>query len=383
MYNKGKQGKTTMNNPKRTILIGFIVGLLFFGWWFRGFLYINWRFGLFSLDSWIFLFREIGAGWRVSSKGDWIFLISFVLSFPLYLTLWYWANKIKWENLFGKTKNVKLKLKKNNIQSSNTRQKKEEKTISPQKAPPIASQRPVAMPSFGPTMRTKPIQKDQPFQSEVPFTPQASTESQPFSENPLSSTSSETPDISSWESLDPDFNKVANTPLSEIQLPQNQSVDENINDILTNNGWRHLSNIVIDKHKIDIAISQEEIALLVFDDESGDWLADEEAFNDEDPLWFSETDHRTSPVFNLGVLAKKFSQKLADNTYKIQPILVERKGNLINAEDMLKTWNDLGIIVCRTAIGGPIQLKTFSEVFNKPTQQIKDSDLEKIKQILS
>ena len=51
-----------MKNPKRTFLIGFIVALLFFGWWLRGFLYINWRFGLFSLDSWTFLFHEINSG---------------------------------------------------------------------------------------------------------------------------------------------------------------------------------------------------------------------------------------------------------------------------------------------------------------------------------
>ena len=371
-----------MKNPKRTLLIGIIVGLLFFGWWFRGFLYINWRFGLFSWDSWAFLFHEIGAGWRISSKGDWIFLISFILSFPLYFILWYWANKIKWEILFQKSHSLKQKFKRTPVKVSTAPKTEEKQKNKIQKAPPITAQRPMAMPSFGPTMRTTPIQQDQPFQAEKPFSAQSQPDYSKFVESPQT-TPSLTPDISTWESLSPDLRQMADTPLSEIQLPQNQSVDEDIDSILANMHWTHLPDVVLNKQKVDLCISQEQIALLIFDDEAGDWLADEEAFNDEDPLWFSETDHRVSPVFKLSICAKELTQKLADTSFKIKPILVERKGNLINAEDMLKTWNDLGVIVCRTATGGPVQLKTFSEVFNQPATPVQDSDLEKIKQILS
>ena len=57
-----------MKNAKRTIGIGVVVWLLFFGWWFNGYLYINWNFRLFSLNSWRFLFNEINHGWRISNK---------------------------------------------------------------------------------------------------------------------------------------------------------------------------------------------------------------------------------------------------------------------------------------------------------------------------
>lgn len=368
-----------MKNPKKTLLVGFIVGLLFFGWWFRGFLYINWRFGLFSWDSWAFLFHEIKAGWRASNKGDWIFLISFILSFPLYFILWYWINKIRWEALFKKSGTLKQKFKKSSPKTSTQPKMKENSKDAVQKAPPITAQRPLAMPSFGPTMRTKPIQKEQTFQSEIPSIPQ----SQPDYSRPSPDVSPAiSKGIDPWESLGPDFRQMADTPLSEVQLPQNQSVDEDIDVILKDAHWTRLSDIVLDDQKVDLLVCQEKIILLAFDDETGDWLADEEAFNDEDPLWFSETDHRVSPVFKLGICAKKLSQKLTQMSFKIQPVLVERKGNLINAEDMLKTWNDLGTIVCRTATGGPVQLKTFSEVFNQPVPPIQDNDLEKIKQVL-
>ncbi len=367
-----------MRNPKRTFLVGFIVGLLFFGWWFRGFLYINWRFGLFSWDSWAFLFQEINRGWRISGKGDWIFLFSFILSFPLYFILWYWADKIKWEKLIRKT-SVFKKSPKNTVPVSTKVTVKEVKKM---KAPPITAQRPLAMPSFGPTMRTAPISKERDFSSDMPFMAQPQPDFSNMPEKPQGAPATP-PDMSSWESLGPDFQKMAEIPLSDIQLPQNQSVDEDIDDILNKNHWTHITDMILNGQKLNLAICQGQIALMSFDDEPGDWLADEEAFNDEDPLWFSETDHRTSPVFTLGILAKNLIQKLADLSFKVRPILIERRGNLINAEDMVKTWNDLGVTVCRTASGGPVQLKTFSEVFNKIETPVQESDLEKIKQILS
>lgn len=372
-----------MKNPKRTFLIGFIVGLLFFGWWFRGFLYINWRFGLFSWDSWAFLFHEIASGWRISSKGDWIFLISFVLSFPLYFGLWYWANKVRWESLFKTNVNFKKKHKKAHPIPPQT-QVTENKKSKIQKAPPVTAQRPIAMPSFGPTMRTKPLQKGPSFQSEPSFAAQPQPDFMTAIPESPKESSPRTPEMApTWESLDPDLRQMANTPISDIQLPQNQSVDENIDDILNQTHWTRLSGLNLEGQKVDLAVCQGKIAILTFDDETGDWLADEEAFNDEDPLWFSETDHRVSPVFKLGQYTQRLNQKLSEISFKIQPILIERKGNLINAEDMLKTWNDLGVVVCRTATGGPVQLKTFSEVFNQPETPIQDTDLEKIKQILS
>lgn len=372
-----------MKNPKRTFLIGFIVGLLFFGWWFRGFLYINWHFRLFSWDSWVFLFREIGSGWRLSNKGDWIFLLSFILSLPLYFLICYWVNKIHWEALLKKSSTLKQKLRKA-VPVKATEPTKKETTVkkSPQKAPPITAQRPMAMPSFGHTMRTKPIQKETEFQP-MSFTqqPQPDYFDSRLEKSPDSAF--KTSDISSWESLGPDLQQMAQTPLSDIQLPQNQSVDEDIDTILKDAHWTRLNNLNLNGQKVDLLLCQGQALVMLIDDAGGDWLADEEAFNDEDPLWFSETDHRTSPVFTLGVTAKKLSEKLSSFNLKIQPLLVIRNGNIINAEDMLKTWNDLGAIVCRTASGGPVQLKTFSEVFNQPETPIQDTDLEKIKQLLS
>ncbi len=382
-----------MQNPKRTLLIGLVVGLLFFGWWFRGFLQINWNFNLFSGKSWAFLFQEINAGWRVSSTGDWIFLISFILVIPAYLGIWYWANKIKWHDSVKKVthlpkkhiQHIKKKItsanKRSNGKNTSPVSHTSHKSI---KAPPISAQRPMAMPTMGPTMRTQPIQ--QTFTQNTPIPPEIS----PYANEGLPNNNDllPTPSIpnNDWNPLDSDLKQMANTPLDEIQLPTQQAVVENINDLLTNTGWTILSDIDLDNKKPDlVAVSDGQLLWGIYDDIEGDWLADEEAFNDEDPLWFSETDHRVSPVFELIQQSKIIGQKLISSglNLKVQPILIERKGNLINAEDMLKTWNDLGVIVCRTDIGGPVELKTVGEILNKHYEPLSQDAVQQIKQILS
>ena len=49
---------------------------------------------------------------------------------------------------------------------------------------------------------------------------------------------------------------------------------------------------------------------------------------------------------------------------------------------MLRTWNDLGVVVCRTDKGGPVELKTLSEVLNKQYEPLSDDAVEQLRQIL-
>jgi len=368
-----------MKNPKRTFLIGFVVGLLFFGWWLRGFLYINWRFGLFSWDSWYFLFHEISSGWRFSNRGDWIFLTSFILSFPLYFALWYLIDKIYWKKSVKKIRQY-IKKEPKVSQPANT-----EKTpaLKVNKAPPVSARRPIAMPSFGPTMRTKPLNKT----ADLPSISNMSDFEKSFTNEKSSPSAS--PSLKKanegmlWNDFDSELKQMADTPLSEIQLPKVQAADEDIDNLLSNAGLTILPNIsTLEKFDGWAAAAQGVLFWAIYDDAEGDWLADEEAFNDEDPLWFSETDHRVSPVFILSRKVQELTKKLSETNFKVQPILIERKGNLINAEDMLKTWNDLGVIVCRTSIGGPVQLKTVSEVLHEKYAPLSPEEMEKLKQVL-
>ena len=43
------------------------------------------------------------------------------------------------------------------------------------------------------------------------------------------------------------------------------------------------------------------------------------------------------------------------------PLFIVRKGTIINAEDMISTWKEMSVTVCRTDIGGPDELKTVTQ----------------------
>ena len=125
-----------------------------------------------------------------------------------------------------------------------------------------------------------------------------------------------------------------------------------------------MKNVLFTGKPIDyLAISENRIIVAVVDPQTGDWLADEERFNGEDPLWFSESSHRVSPVFQLLELTKKLMNQLSAEGFSgsVMPMFIERTGMIINAEDMLTIWKDLSVIVCRTDIGGPDELKTVAQ----------------------
>lgn len=75
------------------------------------------------------------------------------------------------------------------------------------------------------------------------------------------------------------------------------------------------------------------------------WLADEEMFDDEIPLYFSESSYRKSPACLLYLLKKKLKDWEYDGkTFSIRLLLVCNY-SIINYEDMLPVWESMGITV--------------------------------------
>ena len=374
-----------IQNPKRTILIGLIVWLLFFGWWFRGYLFRNWRFRLFSFDSWRHLMREFRSGWYISTKSDWIFIVSFILAPFVFGFLWYFAQKVEWRKLWKKIwRAIRWPF------LANKKKKLEEQTSIYTPREPIATPvyKPRSMPATGgrlqPTMQTTTFLNNSTamgnFSSEVSREPvrdfssfDAFSQKRPFSEE----TSAPAKTFSNEE-----FAQMAETPISEIEIPKMEPAKENIPELLEKAGYTLLTDWEVMGQKVDIlAVSDSNLLVILFDKQPGDWLADEESFNDEDPLWFSETDHRVSPVFQLKTLKAQLQKKLGEIT-TVRPVLIEQEGTIINAEDMMKTWNDLEILVCRTGMGGPVELPTGTEILSEPQEKITPDALEKIKSML-
>ena len=375
-----------IQNPKRTILIGIIVWLLFFGWWFRGFLFRNWRFRLFSFSSWRYLIHEFQSGWQITSKSDWIFICSFILAPFIFALLWYLAQKVRWHKLWRKIWKIlrwpflikKKKKLKEEVAAYEPKQPAESFVYRPQAMPatvirtqnttaPTQSQETflnssTAMGNFS-DMTQKPVKNNDSFPA-LPIFPSDMGEpkQEPFTNEA--------------------FAQMANIRLDDIELPKMETVKEDIPDLLNKAGYVVLPEEVAKEKGVDlIALSATQIFIAQYDKHEGEWLADEESFNEEDPLWFSETDHRVSPVFQLKNKAALIREKVGAD-FHVRPVLFEQVGNIINAEDMMKTWNDLGVTVCRTASGGPVELPIAAEILKETQEKISDETLEKVKALL-
>ena len=116
----------------------------------------------------------------------------------------------------------------------------------------------------------------------------------------------------------------------------------------------------------------------------GDWLADEERFNDEEPLWFSESSHRISPVRKVDLAKTALMEKLkdADLSFEIVPFVIEQIGNIINAEDMIDIWRDLNVKVTRIDKGTPKEIPLFVKVLEDAEEKVDKTVLEKLKKLI-
>ena len=155
--------------------------------------------------------------------------------------------------------------------------------------------------------------------------------------------------------------------------------------MLEDRGYDVLRNISFKKTLIDyVAIDQEKILLCIVDKEPGDWLADEERFNDEEPLWFSENSHRISPVRKADLARQKFEELLEDSdlSFEIKPYVVIVSGNIINAEDMLDIWSDMNITVSRFAKGSPSDLPALSKSVEQAEEKLSRNEMAEFKKLI-
>lgn len=156
-------------------------------------------------------------------------------------------------------------------------------------------------------------------------------------------------------------------------------------DIIKQKGYEVISRVTIKNTVIDyIGVSANRICLCMLDREPGDWLADEERFNDEEPLWFSESSHRISPVRKIDIVRQLIADRLEadDLNFNVDPFVIIQIGNIINAEDMFEIWDSLHINVTRIDRGTPKDIKLFARALPDADKPIAPGKLDKLINIL-
>lgn len=371
-----------MKKLGRTLRVGFVVGLIFFGWYMRDFLYQGgnpkgWHFKLFSWTHWSYVWNEFKSGWVISAKSDWIFLLSVVIMIPIFLLLWWVSVKISWRKSFmtvlRQIKNFFFKPSAKQIirKKIKLKTKASHKKVRP--APMVTIGRPAAK-QTGRTMDAEKFATPVNSSAEDNIASMPQTSFQPAVGVPKPTFEMGTNPFAEEEtaqSLPLDEN-ISNIPLDSIQLPERIRLEEDLVGILSAANYQVIQDATIGKLKVSyVGVSENTVVLCLTDAEKGDWLADEEFFNEEEPLWFSESSHRISPVYALLTAAKGFAKKGTEKglTQEVVPILIEKDGTIINAGDMLETWRKMGVLVCRTDLGGPEELPSFGAVLPKASDK--------------
>lgn len=163
-----------------------------------------------------------------------------------------------------------------------------------------------------------------------------------------------------------------------------KSESSSVFDVFKQKGYDVLHDVPVGKNVADlIALSADKMLICVVDRERGDWLADEERFNDEEPLWFSENSHRISPVRKADMMAGKIQKALEDTDldFQVKPYVIVTAGNIINAEDMFDVWADLDVGVVRFAAGSPEDLPLLSKAVKPCDENISEEDFSALKKV--
>ena len=367
-----------INKIQRTTFIFTLWTFLYF-LCFRWFMLTNWNFNIFAASDWQFLYHEWWhKGWIIEGSYFWIFVISLFLLIPL----WIWGTcfflscnyskymeKMFWDAIYKK------KTKKVQEQNKNVRVKKKK------------SYREVRPKALATTLQTvAPVQTtstDTDLMAQAPSTNQKLFMEEKMPSMDRTFSSRELTDDFAGES--PFEQNLDNFEISASDFDDTpKPLDENLSQIMSSRGATVIENPTLNDSSIDfMAVSKEQIFFVLTDPEKGDWLADEERFNDEDPLWFSETSHRVSPITILKKFEEAFKASLNDGKFQTHIILVKTDGNIINAEDMLDVWRDMNVLVARSAIGSPAELPSFAETFPPSVETADAEDIEKIQMLVT
>ncbi len=180
----------------------------------------------------------------------------------------------------------------------------------------------------------------------------------------------------------PAANNKKASPLESGKAPR---VSNSTLEVIKQKGYEVITAATIRSTLVDfIAVSGNHINLCLIDKEPGDWLADEERFNDEEPLWFSESSHRISPVRKIDIARQALKAKLeeAGLEYTLSAFVIVQIGNIINAEDMFEIWDNMNISVTRIDRGSPKELKLFSKSLEDAESPIEKDEFEKLKKFV-
>lgn len=374
----------------------------------------NWHFDLFRSSHWQHAWSLWLSGWTIDEPKEWAFILIIFTAIPIWLTGWAGLSTLDWTKIFNVASKIPLKIlnrlfEKQVKKIANTtsvkvvKKKKSYKEVRPKSirapiessspnVPVISEERKAAL--SGIPVKPKQSVSQPPRISMAPQQPKEFSHSLfEFEDNePLDFDLFAEPEKESKPAPEPKPKETpAPTPAPKKKQTENttqKSKSGGANstfELLKQKGYDIITGATIKNTFIDfIGVSKSTICICINDKEPGDWLADEERFNDEEPLWFSESSHRISPVRKVDLARSILEEKLkeSDLSFTVIPFVIEQIGNIINAEDMLEIWRDMNINVTRIDRGTPKEIPLLAKTLEEADGNVDKSVFEKIKKLL-
>jgi len=314
----------------------FLVWTFGYCFWLQRVMLHFWRFNPLAKSHWEIIWERWQNGWVIQTADEWMFASILFFAVPVWLTGGSVLCAIPWLKWIKVLVTFPFKLLFNHLKNK----KKEKNTARPKitRKKSYKQTRPPAIRAG--SGKIKHPEKAPEKEEAAPASPAPASATQAFSASAMPSHSHE-------------------TPSSTMYAASSSGSGGSVMDVLRSAGYRLISDAKISGKKIDfVAVAANHLLLCLVDSEAGDWLADEERFNNEEPLWFSESNHRISPVRVVlnarDALAPMLSGAAAG--MEIKTMVVIKQGTIINAEDMFEIWNGLNITVCRYEEGGPDEI---------------------------
>ncbi|HBO59782.1 MAG TPA: hypothetical protein DD624_07735 [Alphaproteobacteria bacterium] len=328
----------------------FFIWTFGFSFWFQRLMLAGWRFNPFDGVHWHYLQRQWQSGWTITSLREWLFVLLLFAAIPVWLTGWAVLTTVAWKKWFKVILMFPLKLaqkmwKKHKENRAQTVRPKITKRKSYKQTRPAAVRA-----STGRIAKVADKEAAQEKEKEKEKEQQKAHSHSHKEHKPAPEPA-------------PKKEKAAQPAAAAAA-----SGDGSIGDALRSAGYKLLQDVKIAGKAVDfIGMCADHLLLCLVDSENGDWLADEERFNDEEPLWFSESNHRISPVRVVLNARDALLPMLsgAARGMEIKPMVVINQGTIINAEDMFEVWDNLKVSVCRHGAGGPDEIKMLENALSK------------------
>lgn len=327
----------------------FSVWTLGYAFWFQKLMLAFWRFNPFDKVHWHYVKLQWQEGWTITSLREWLFVLLLFAAIPVWLTGWAILSTVEWTKWFKIILTFPWKLLK--------KEWKKRKEARAQHVRPKISKRKSYKQTRPPAVRAS--------TGRVAKVADKEQEEKKPTEKPQEKPHKEHKEHKHHSEPAPAPQKSAAKPAAAASSSPSSS---SIGEALRSAGYKLLSDVKISGKAVDfVGVCANHLLLCLVDSESGDWLADEERFNDEEPLWFSESNHRISPVRVVLNARDALIPMLsgAARGMEVKPMVVIRQGTIINAEDMFEVWDNLKVTVCRHDAGGPDEIKALEDVLSK------------------